>query len=165
MNKKERASMTNEDPVFAILLYKRDNKKGQFVVADDPSNSNEPYCDCDPSPDYVVDRAREMIFRTFVYEFKKRGHKGIDRSIETMQKVADSAVAKLIQLPHSAKAAQRLNDDVGFMMSQFFVPNGDWSDAIYVKALVVKVSKKSGRKYFLEATQRMLLPAVNSPKA
>ena len=152
--------MTNKDTVFAILLYKRDNKNGQFVVADDPSNSNEPYWDGDPSPDHIIDQAKEMIFRTFVYEFKKRGYKGISQSIEMMQKVADSAEARLIQLPHSAEVAQRLNDDVGFMMDQFFVPNGDWDDAIYVKALVVKASWK----YSIEATQRRLLPVVNNPE-
>lgn len=149
--------MVDEDAVFAIFLYKGYNKNGQFVVADDPYNSNEPYYDYDPSPDYIIDRAREMIFRTFVHEFKERGHHGLVQSIEAMQKAADSTEAMLVQLPRSAEMAQRLDDDVGFMMSQVFMPGGDGNDGLCVKALVVKANQN----YSLEATQQRLLPAVN----
>ena len=164
MNGKEGISMTDEDIVFAILLYKFDAEKGQLVIADDPYFSGEPYCEAYPSPDGILDQARGMIFRTFVYEFKKRGHHGLSQRIEAMQKAADSAEATLVRLPRSAEAARRLDDDVGFMMDQFFVPNGDWDDVIYVKALVVKVSHKASRKYILEDTQRMLLPTASNPE-
>lgn len=154
--------MADEDTVFAILLYKFDAEKRQLVIADDPYFSGEPYCEVYPSPDCILDQARNMIFRTFVYEFKKRGHHGLSQKIEAMQKAADSAEATLVRLPRGAETAQRLVDDVGFMMSQFFAPGGDWSEAIGVKALVVKVSRKASRRYELEVTQRMLLPTVNN---
>ena len=156
--------MADEDTVFAILLYKLDAEKRQLVIADDPYFSGEPYCEAYPSPDCVLDQARNMIFRTFVYEFKKRGHHGLSQRIEVMQKAADSAEATLVRLPHSAVMARTLDGDVGFMMSQFFVPGGDWSEAIGAKALVVKVSRKASRRYELEVTQRMLLPTVNHPE-
>ena len=156
--------MADEDTVFAILLYKFDAEKGQLVVADDPSFSGEPYCEAYPSPDGILDLARNMIFRTFVREFKEKGHTGIDQNIEAMQKAADSAEAKLVRLPRDAGLMPRLYDDIGFMMSQFFVPGGDWSEAIGVKALVVKMSRKASRRYTLEDTQRKLLPAVNNPE-
>ena len=116
--------MADEDTVFAILLYKFDAEKGQLVVA---------YCEAYPSPDGILDLAGNMIFRTFVREFKEKGHTGIDQNIEAMQKAADSAEAKLVRLPRDAGLMPRLYDDIGFMMSQFFVPGGDWSEAIGAK--------------------------------
>lgn len=140
--------------VFAIFVYKYDDKARKFVVADDPSGSGKPFYRVFADPDAVLREARDMIFTMLIQEYKGPG---TDQVIAAMNKAVDSVDATLIQLPRSAD----IDGDVGFLMGQLDAPVGDQDAFAYVIALVVKAKDDS---FIMKYLPGVLLPTVNDPE-
>lgn len=146
--------MTNKDTVFAIFVYKYDDKTRKFIVADDPGLPGVPYYRTVVDPDDVLREARDMIFTELIQEYNGPG---TDQVIAAMNKAADSVDATLIRLPRSAD----IDGDVGFLIGQLDVPVGDQDAFAYVIALVVKAR---GDYFIMKYLPGALLPAVNDPE-
>lgn len=147
--------MAGKGTVFAIFVYKYDDKAKEFIVADDPSDSDKIFYRAIADPDAVLREARDMIFTALIKEY--RGPDA-DQAIAAMNKAVESADAKLIRLPHGDAD---LDSDVGFLIGQLDAPVGDQDAFAYVRALVVKAKDDSFRVKFLP---RRCLPAVNGPE-
>ena len=146
--------MTNKDTVFAIFVYKYDDKARKFVVAYDPGLPGVPYYRTVADPDAVLREARDMIFSELIQEYKGPG---TDRVIAAMNKAVDSVDATLIRLPRSAD----IDGDVGFLMGQLDAPMGDQDAFAYIIALVVKAR---GDYFIMKHLPGVLLPTVNYPE-
>ena len=140
--------------VFAIFVYKYDDKARKFVVADDPSGSGKPFYRVFADPDAVLREARDMIFTMLIQEYKGPG---TDQVIAAMNKAVDSVDATLIRLPRSAD----IDGGVGFLMGRFDAKPDDRDNFAYARALAVKARNDS---FVMKYLPGVLLSVVNNPE-
>lgn len=147
--------MTDEDIVFAVFMYRYDDKARKFVVADDPVSPGKQYYRIFTSPDAVLNNARYMISMTLIQEYGET-----DNAVKLMDAEAEaekSIGAMLIRLPRSAD----IDGGVGFLMGRFDAKPDDRDNFAYARALAVRARNDSFvMKYLPEA----LLSAVNNPE-
>lgn len=149
------------DTIFAVFVYKYDDRTGEFVVADDHSSPGRPFYSVFVDSDVVLREARDMIFTALIQEYKYKGiWPGTDQILAATNKAVESAGALLIRLPRSADMSLRFKDDVGFLIGQLDAKPGDRDNFAHVRALVVKMRNDRNA---LKDLPELLLPAVNNP--